>query len=130
MLDFKQFLGSIQVEKADLAASRIKLSWAEGQDAVDPIKIIGLMQQTPGAQMAPPATLILPVAKDKAYCDVLSNMRSVLEGLRLEKTGDGDKAKEAAVVLISHATARAGSTGAPRDLRKARSFSVSGKKKA
>ena len=130
VLDFKQFLGSIQVEKADLAASRIKLSWAEGQDAVDPIKIIGLMQQTPGAQMVPPATLILPVAKDKAYSDVLSGMRSVLEGLRLEKTGDGEKAKEAAVVLISHATARAGSTGAPRDLRKARSFSVSGKKKA
>ncbi len=128
VLDFKQFLGSIQVEKAELAASRIKLSWAEGQNAVDPIKIIGLMQQTPGAQMIPPATLVLPVEKDRPYCNILSDMRSLLETLRLAKTEEGDLQKEA-VVLVSHATAMAGRKGAPRDLRKARSFAVSGKKK-
>ena len=124
VLDFKQFLGSMQVEKADLAVNRLKLTWVEGQGAVDPIKILQLMQATPGAQMIPPATLILPVDKNMPYRDVLAKMRSLLEGLRLEKNENGEAAREA-VVLVSHATAMAGRGGAPRNLRKARSFNVS-----
>ncbi len=126
VLDFKQFLGRLQVEKADLAANRLKLTWVEGQDAVDPIKILRLMQETPGSQMIPPATLTLPVPGNIPYRDALSGLRATLEALRLEKREDGEPER---VVLVASRSSRK-QTGQPRpDMNRARSFAVRGTRK-
>ncbi len=120
VLDFKQFLGRLQVEKADLAATRLKLTWVEGQDAVDPIKILRLMQETPGSQMIPPATLLLPIAAGVPVREALASLRATLEGLRLEQQAEGGED----VVLVSSRSAGSPPPAAnPVNLKRARSFS-------
>lgn len=82
ILDFKQFLGELQVERADLGLRAVKLSWAEGQAACDPLKIMTLAAQTHGAQMVPPATLVLPMPSCPSVVESLKGLRGELETVR------------------------------------------------
>lgn len=85
VLDFKQFLTGLQVQKADLSLKHVKLSWAEGQTASDPVKILTLANQTHGAKLTPPATLILPVPADRPFREALGEVRAELESVRAAK---------------------------------------------
>lgn len=94
VLDFKQFLTGLQVQKADLSLKHVKLCWAEGQTASDPVRILTLANQTHGAKLTPPATLILPVQSDKPFREALAALRAELESVRAgDASGDGEKAQ-------------------------------------
>ena len=89
ILDFKQFLGSLQVEKADLSLARVRLSWADGQTAVDPAKIMDFLQKTQGAQLIPTTTILVPLDASLSYSDNLASLRARLELLRADKDAEG-----------------------------------------
>ncbi len=107
VLDFKQFLGTMQVERADLGLSGIRLTWSEGQTAADPVRILRYMQQKPGARFLPPATLTLPVPETVSFIQALSLLRQELEDLRLRPGEEPEK-----VVLVSKGSGGPGRTPA------------------
>lgn len=81
VLDFKQFLGQIEVEKADLRQDRLKLVWRKEQKSVSPEKIMVLTAKNSDIKVSPPSTLILPLTGgdlDKS----LARVRETLESLR------------------------------------------------
>ncbi|HJA78471.1 MAG TPA: transcription-repair coupling factor [Candidatus Desulfovibrio intestinavium] len=83
VLDFKQFLGELQVQRADLTREHVKLIWAEGQHAVAPEKLVALVAATPGARLLPPAGLFWPLPSAGSVGEALSDMRGKLESARL-----------------------------------------------
>ena len=91
ILDFKQFLGTLQVEKADLGLRKVRLSWADGQNAIDPVKVMTLLARRPGAQIIPTTTLIVPLSTDVPYREVLAGLRTDLEALRADPESGGEE---------------------------------------
>ena len=83
ILDFKQFLSSLQVEKADLTLTRVRLSWADGQTAVDPVRVMDFLNTTEGAQLIPTTTLVVPLGRSRSFRENLTCLRQSLEGLRV-----------------------------------------------
>lgn len=73
VLDLKQSLSLLQIRKADIYADRVRLLWAEKQNAVEPEQVLALAARTKGAHIIPPDGLELP-------CDTT---RSCAENLRL-----------------------------------------------
>lgn len=81
VLDLKQFLSGLQVEKAEINQNLVRLTWANGQTAVDPARIVALAGKTPGAKILPPASLILPLAAGSSIPDALAGLRQALTGI-------------------------------------------------
>ncbi|MCR5563058.1 MAG: transcription-repair coupling factor [Desulfovibrio sp.] len=84
VLDFKQFAASLQIQRADIYQDHISLSWADGQTAVQPEKLIALIHSVPGAKVHPPAGLTLPLAEDVPFSRALA---AVQEALGTARTG-------------------------------------------
>ena len=83
MLDFKQFLTELQVQKADVHREHVRLIWPDGQTAVQPERIVALAGSMPGARMQPPAGLTLPLAKGMPLAGGLDRLRQALEDIRM-----------------------------------------------
>ncbi len=83
VLDFKQFLGTLQVQRADITADHVKLVWADGQTAVSPERLVALGTSTPGARLLPPAGLYYPLPRSGSVGDGLRAVRAALETARL-----------------------------------------------
>lgn len=83
VLDFKQFIGALDVERADIHAASLKLSWRKNQKAVEPAQIVKLIKNNPEIKMFPPATLQLPFADDGTFADRLGKARESLAPLAL-----------------------------------------------
>lgn len=81
MLDFKQFLGELQVEKADIHADSLKLVWRKEQTAVDPQNIISVIASHPEVKLSPPATITMPLSGGSDFAASLKKARSILEPL-------------------------------------------------
>ncbi|MBD5552972.1 MAG: transcription-repair coupling factor [Desulfovibrio sp.] len=79
VLDFKQFLASLEVEKADILPGRISLSWRKNQSVIDPAQIAAGLQRHPEIKLAPPASLSLPLAVNAPVSEGLVMARGILE---------------------------------------------------
>lgn len=79
VLDFKQFLTSLQVQKADVYLDHVRLTWAEGQTAVQPEKIVALTASVPDSRILPPAGLYLPLSGQLSFYERLQQLRTKLE---------------------------------------------------
>lgn len=87
VLDFKEFLTELQVQKADIHRNSVRLVWAEGQTAVLPERIVALAAGNTGAKLHPPAGLSLPVSGEVTFSEALGAVRVLLEGLRPRQDG-------------------------------------------
>ena len=82
VLDFKQFLTELQVQRADVHRDHLRLFWPDGQTAVQPERIVKLAAKMPGARLHPPAGLTLPLAADLPFSEGLQKVRVALEEIR------------------------------------------------
>ena len=82
VLDFKQFLTTLQVQKADVYLDHVRMTWAEGQTAVQPERIVALTATLPDSRILPPAGLYLPLTSKTSFYDGLKELRTRLEPLR------------------------------------------------
>ncbi|MBQ4568051.1 MAG: transcription-repair coupling factor [Desulfovibrio sp.] len=81
VLDLKQFLTGLQVQRADLHPDSVRLFWAEGQDVVQPERLVALVSATQGARLHPPAGLSLPLPGDKTFSEGLETVRNMLASI-------------------------------------------------
>jgi len=84
VLDFKQFLTELQVQKADVHINHVRLVWPDGQTAVQPERIVALTASMKDARMLPPAGLHLPMPSDVSFPEGLDRVRTALEGIRVK----------------------------------------------
>jgi len=82
VLDLKQFLTELQVQKADVYSDHVRLIWPEGQTAARPEGLVALAARTPGARLLPPAGLHLPLPPDVDVPRGLDSLRAALTGVR------------------------------------------------
>ncbi|WP_304473571.1 transcription-repair coupling factor [uncultured Desulfovibrio sp.] len=82
VLDFKQFLTELQVQRADVYRDHVRMFWPGGQTAVHPERIVQLAAEMPGARLHPPAGLSLPLAGELSFGEGLQKIRLALEGIR------------------------------------------------
>ena len=82
VLDFKQFLTELQVQRADVHRDHLRMFWPEGQTAVQPERIVELAAKMPGARLHPPAGLTVPLAADLPFSEGLQKVRVALEEIR------------------------------------------------
>ncbi|MBD5538649.1 MAG: transcription-repair coupling factor [Desulfovibrio sp.] len=82
VLDFKEFLTELQVQKADIHRNSVRLVWAQGQTAVSPERVMALAAEDPRVKLFPPAGLSLPVAEDVPFSEALGAVRAMLEKIR------------------------------------------------
>lgn len=82
VLDLKQFLTSMQVQRADVYTDRVRIAWPEGQSVVAPDRLIQLVSTHQGAKLTPPATLEMPLDKElnisrrfAALCTLLGSLK-------------------------------------------------------
>lgn len=81
VLDFKQFLGKIQIERADIQHEHVRLYWRQGQTAVSPEAIVELVSKFPESRMLPPSGIELPLVTNLPFERALGRMRTLLSGL-------------------------------------------------
>ncbi|MBD5641178.1 MAG: transcription-repair coupling factor, partial [Desulfovibrio sp.] len=81
VLDFKQFLGELEVEKADIMPQAIKLVWRKDQKAIAPENIAAVAGEHPQIRLIPPAALSLPLDKSISAAEALKEARAILSGL-------------------------------------------------
>lgn len=81
ILDFKQFLSSLQVEKAEIQGAFIKLVWRQNQTAVAPERIVALAQTYQCIKITPPATLTFNLDQEISFADALFKAREILAEL-------------------------------------------------
>ena len=105
VLDFKEFLTELQVQKADIHRNSVRLVWAEGQTAVLPERIVALAAGGAGAKLHPPAGLSLPVSGEMPFCEALGAVRALLEGLRARQDGPAPSAAQGAASCPAGGTA-------------------------
>lgn len=84
VLNFKQFLGQLQVEKADIMPEGIRLAWRRDQTVIEPERIAETVKKHPELRLAPPASLSLPLSASVPVPEELARARKILENL-LEK---------------------------------------------
>lgn len=89
VLDFKQFLGRLQVQKADVRRDHVRLTWPDGQSAVQPESILKLASSVPGVRMLPPAGLHLPLPPEESFSGGLQKICTLLEGVRVPPPSAG-----------------------------------------
>lgn len=85
ILDLKQILGDLQVEKADISPSAVKLVWAASQDAVAPEKIVALAQSREGIRLQPPAALVISLPQELPFAEGLKQIQGELGQLLPKK---------------------------------------------
>lgn len=78
VLDFKQFLGALQVEKAEIQPCFVKLVWRQNQTAVAPRRIIDAAAANPRVKITPPATLTVGLEAEMPFADALNRARADL----------------------------------------------------
>ncbi|MCG8529348.1 MAG: transcription-repair coupling factor [Desulfovibrionales bacterium] len=82
VLEFKRFLMSIQVERADILRDKVRLTWAEDADVISPVRLVQWVNDnTSRAKLTPPATLELRMKKHDDLRIRLANVKSELEPL-------------------------------------------------
>ncbi|MDR3357493.1 MAG: transcription-repair coupling factor [Desulfovibrio sp.] len=81
VLDLKQFLGQLQVARTEVRRDSLRLTWADGQTAVQPERLVALAAKTPGARLHPPSGLTLPLPGG-AFAEGLRALRDTLEKTR------------------------------------------------
>lgn len=84
VLDFKQLLSGLQVQKADVYADHVRLIWPTKQTTVQPERIVALTTAWPGSRILPPAGLHLPLSSSLPFCESLQQLRTLLEHVRKE----------------------------------------------
>lgn len=82
VLDFKQFLGDLQVEKADIHANALKLVWRQSQSKIAPERLAAVVKKHPEIKLSPPATLSLPLNASLSAPEALESARKTLEELQ------------------------------------------------
>ena len=82
VLDFKQFLTELQVQRADVHRDHLRMFWPDGQTAVQPERIVELAAGMPGARLHPPAGLTLPLAGELSFGEGLQKVRLALDNIR------------------------------------------------
>lgn len=79
ILEFKSFIGKMQVEKAEIRPDFIKLAWSKDQTAVKGDQIIRLITDHPEIKLLPPASLSIPLAPSLPLSEALREARELLE---------------------------------------------------
>ena len=95
VLDFKEFLTELQVQKADLHRNSVRLLWAQGQTAVMPERLVELAGTVPGIKLHPPAGISLPISEAASFSEALDEVRRLLEKTRMPKVGPQAPTKQA-----------------------------------
>lgn len=94
VLDFKQFLTELQVQRADLHSDHLRMIWPDGQSAVQPEAIVALAARVPGARLQPPAGLVLPLSSKCCFSEALDKVRLELEKIRVPRPALASPAPE------------------------------------
>jgi transcription-repair coupling factor (superfamily II helicase) len=83
VLNLKQFLGQLQVARAEVRRETLRLTWADGQKTMQPERLVELAARTPNARLHPPSglTLLLP---DGAFAEGLQALQNTLEMVRAD----------------------------------------------
>lgn len=81
VLELKQCLSRLQVQRADVYADRLRLIWAEDQHMVQPEPLIALVSARPGSRLLPPAGLELVLMGPEDVAERLLGARQLLESL-------------------------------------------------
>ena len=81
VLNLKQFLGQLQVARAEVRRGSLRLTWADGQTAVQPERLVELAAKTPDARLHPPSGLTLPLPGD-TFAEGLQALQNALEKTR------------------------------------------------
>ncbi|MDE7240762.1 transcription-repair coupling factor [Desulfovibrio sp.] len=82
VLDFKEFLTELEVQKADIHRNSVRLVWAQGQTAVSPERVMALAAEDKRVKLHPPAGLSLPVSEEMPFSEALAAVRALLEKIR------------------------------------------------
>ncbi len=82
VLDLKEYLGSLHVQKADIYPDRVRLAWAEDQSVIRPEALVELVRSVAGTRLAPPAILEMPLDGGVGIPSRLRKIREALEPLR------------------------------------------------
>lgn len=82
VLDFKSFIGELQVEKADIHKNSVKLVWSQNQTGINVVGIVKLVSENPEIKLLPPAILSIPIPEKMGLSEGLKKVRSLLEPLR------------------------------------------------
>jgi transcription-repair coupling factor (superfamily II helicase) len=82
VLEFKRFLMSIQVERADILRDKVRLTWSENADVISPALLVGWVNDNiDRAKLTPPATLELRLKGDDDLRTRLAKLKKELEPL-------------------------------------------------
>jgi transcription-repair coupling factor (superfamily II helicase) len=83
VLDLKQFLGQLQVARAEVRRETLRLTWADGQTAVQPESLVELAAKTPNARLHPPSGLTLPLPGN-TFAEGLQTLQNMLKRSRAD----------------------------------------------
>lgn len=86
VLDLKHYLTGLQVQKADVYADRVRITWAEAATCVSATRLIQLVASQPGAKLMPPATLDIPLDTEKNMPRRMEALCALLEQLKEDKS--------------------------------------------
>lgn len=81
VLDLKEILGNLQVEKAEIRENMLKLVWRQDQTAVSVDKILKLAAASSGIRLLPPASLQIEMNSDLPLPDKLAQQGKMLQSL-------------------------------------------------
>lgn len=79
VLDLKQILAGLEVEKADLDQTSLKLLWRKDQKAVAPEKILAMAGKNDIFKILPPASLLVNLDTDLPFPEALARLSSLLK---------------------------------------------------
>ena len=79
VLDFKQFLAGLEVERADLDVTSLKLLWRKEQKSVAPEKILDMAARNDAIRILPPDSLLINLDTSLPFPEALGKIRSLLE---------------------------------------------------
>lgn len=79
VLDLKQLLANLEVEKADLDKNSLKLLWRKEQKAVAPEKILDMAAKNKSFKILPPDSLLVNLDQGLPFPEALDRIRSLLK---------------------------------------------------
>lgn len=79
ILDFKQYLSHIEVEKADINKQMLRLSWRKDQGKIEPEKIVALVSAHSNIKLQPPASLTVTLDAALPFAEALKQTRKIFE---------------------------------------------------
>ncbi|MBQ7739554.1 MAG: transcription-repair coupling factor [Desulfovibrionaceae bacterium] len=75
VLNIKQLFMTLQVGRADINANKVTMTWVQGQDAVDPTKVLALVHMAEGAKVIPPSSVVFPLDQNLPFEKSLDALR-------------------------------------------------------